>query len=94
MSGSFQFNMDKKLFKMSPEELLKFINENCKLQVDEVPPGWFTINQLAKQSKVEPRTLRSKIKSAYEAGKLERRVFKVALGTDVIRPCPHYRKKG
>lgn len=79
---------------MTPDELLKVINENCKVKVDEVPPGWFTIKQLCKQTNETQRSITKKVRSAFDAGKLERKEFRIDLGSGIIRPCPHYRKKG
>ena len=60
--------------------------------VDVVPPGWRTIQQISKQTKVPVPTLQQKIHRLLSTGQAERKMFRVRL-TVKTRPVPHYKLK-
>jgi hypothetical protein len=59
---------------------------------DTVPPGWLTISELSKQTGSATATLQHKIRRLIDAGKAERKDFRIHLAKNV-RPVPHYRLK-
>jgi hypothetical protein len=60
---------------------------------EEVQKGWLTVKQVAKEmGKSEPRAS-VLLRKAMDAGKVEMRPFRI-LRSGVVRPIPHYRKKG
>ena len=59
---------------------------------DTVPPGWLTISELSKQTGSPTATLQHKIRRLIDAGKAERKDFRIRLAKNV-RPVPHYRLK-
>ena len=60
--------------------------------VDIVPRGWFTAAEIAANEKQSHVRTRKKISLLLQAGKIERRSFRIKLGK-VVRPVPHYRLK-
>lgn len=59
---------------------------------ETVPPGWFTVKQIAKaQGKSECVTCEN-IKKLVQRGGAERKMFTIRLDKRV-RPTPHYRLK-
>ena len=57
---------------------------------DTVPPGWLTISELSRQTGSPTATLQHKIRRLIEAGKAERKDFRIRLAKNV-RPVPHYK---
>ena len=59
---------------------------------ETVPPGWFTVRQLATQWGRSECTTGDRVKRLYRDGKIERKDFIVQL-QEVVRRTPHYRLK-
>ena len=57
-----------------------------------VPPGWFTVSQLAAKWGRSECTTGERVKRLYRAGQIERQDFVVQL-QQVVRRTPHYRLK-
>ena len=57
-----------------------------------VPPGWFTVRQLATQWGRSECTTGDRVKRLYRDGKIERKDFIIKLD-QIVRPTPHYRLK-
>lgn len=59
---------------------------------EEVPKGWLTMKEIAKEMGKSVERASSLVRKALEEGKIETRPFKV-LRSGVVRPIPHYKKK-
>lgn len=70
---------------------LKALQE-CKPDVEFVPTGWKTMRQISDETNTPLGTTEKKILHLMKNGKVEKKKFKVDLGS-VIRPTPHYRLK-
>ena len=57
-----------------------------------VPPGWFTVSQLAAKWGRSECTTGERVKRLFRAGQIERQDFVVQL-QQVVRRTPHYRLK-
>jgi len=57
-----------------------------------VPPGWFTVRQLATQWGRSECTTGDRVKRLYRDGKIERKDFIIQL-QELVRRTPHYRLK-
>ena len=57
-----------------------------------VPPGWFTVRQLATQGGRSECTTGDRVKRLFRAGQIERKDFIIKLD-QIVRPTPHYRLK-
>jgi len=57
-----------------------------------VPPGWFTVRQLATQWGRSECTTGDRVKRLFRAGQIERKDFIIKLD-QIVRPTPHYRLK-
>jgi hypothetical protein len=57
-----------------------------------VPPGWFTVKQLAAAQGKSECVISERIKKLVERGAASRRMFTIRLASKV-RPVPHYRLK-
>ena len=62
-------------------------------EADEVPPGWFTPEQLRKKFQLSSAAITSRLRSLLKAGKIERKKFKVAQGKRIM-PISHYKLRG
>jgi len=58
--------------------------------LDVVPPGWLTVQELAKQLRRAVPTLQSKVRQLHLDGKAECQFFRIQLAKN-RRPVPHYR---
>jgi len=56
---------------------------------DEVPPGWLTTRQIAKQIGKAESTTGTLLARAVAEGRAERKDYRVTSG-QVTRPVPHY----
>jgi len=61
-------------------------------RVDEVPPGWFTVAQIAKAKGKSADHVRDLVRALRREGKAEARKFRVQLGQR-IQSTTHYRLK-
>jgi len=59
---------------------------------ETVPPGWFTVRQLATQWGRSECTTGERVKRLYRDGKIERKDFIIQL-QELVRRTPHYRLK-
>jgi predicted transcriptional regulator len=59
---------------------------------ETVPPGWFTVAQLASQWGRSECTTGERVKRLFRAGQIERKDFIIQL-QQVVRRTPHYRLK-
>lgn len=59
---------------------------------ETVPPGWFTVSQLAAKWGRSECTTGERVKRLFRAGQIERKDFIVQL-QQVVRRTPHYRLK-
>ena len=57
-----------------------------------VPPGWFTVAQLADKLDRSICNTSQRIRQMVAAGKAEKRMFRIQLA-EKVRPVPHYRLK-
>jgi hypothetical protein len=57
-----------------------------------VPPGWFTVSQLAAKWGRSECTTGERVKRLFRAGQIERQDFVVQL-QQVVRRTPHYKLK-
>jgi hypothetical protein len=57
-----------------------------------VPPGWFTVRQLATKWGRSECTTGDRVKRLYRDGKIERKDFIIQL-QELVRRTPHYRLK-
>jgi hypothetical protein len=57
---------------------------------DVVPPGWFTVSDLANKSGRAPVTVSQRIRHMVKNGEAERKDFAIQL-EQVVRKTPHYR---
>ena len=56
---------------------------------DEVPAGWKTVREIAAETGFSDHHVWKRLRSLHEAGKIERRRFRICTGT-TIRPVLHY----
>ena len=75
--------------------LKRFSQELAKCsttEAEEVPPGWFTVAELAEEIGKAVCTTSERIKRMLKRGQVERKDFTIQLDQR-IRPVPHYRMK-
>jgi len=60
--------------------------------IDEVPPGWLTVKQVANKLKKAHSTTGYLVARAVAEGRAEKQSFRITSG-QVTRPVPHYRLK-
>lgn len=58
--------------------------------VDKVPPGWLTVKELSAKLGKAPSTIGSLTARSVEAGRVERKSFRIRIGS-AVRATPHYR---
>ena len=61
-----------------------------KVQLDVVPPGWFTVAELAAELDKATITISQRIRRLIKSGQAERQDFTIQL-EQVARKVPHYR---
>lgn len=59
-------------------------------QPEEVPPGWFTVAELAEEIGKSHCTTSERVRRMLKRGQVERKDFTIKLDQR-IRPVPHYR---
>ena len=65
-----------------------------RVELDDVPPGWFTVSDLAAELNKAHVTVSERIRKMVKAGTAERKDFTIQL-EQRVRKVPHYRlKKG
>lgn len=57
-----------------------------------VPPGWFTVAQLADKLDRSHCNTSERVRRMVAAGKAEKKMFRIQLA-EKVRPVPHYRLK-
>ena len=63
-----------------------------KVDIDEVPPGWFTVSELAAELNKATITVSERVRKLIKTGQAERRDFTIQL-EQMARKVPHYRLK-
>ena len=63
-----------------------------KVDLDVVPPGWFTVTDLAAEVGKAPVTISQRVRKLVKTGQAERQDFTIQL-EQVVRAVPHYRLK-
>jgi predicted transcriptional regulator len=71
--------------------LLARLADAFSAQVDEVPEGWRTADQIAAEAGKSTPTACRYLKQAIAAGLVEMRPYRIRSGTRVY-PVPHYRE--
>jgi predicted transcriptional regulator len=61
-----------------------------KVDLDVVPPGWFTVTELAAELNKANVTVSQRVRKLVKAGQAERQDFTIQL-EQVARKVPHYR---
>ena len=59
---------------------------------EQVPPGWFTTEQLCKKTGQSRCRVQARIRRLFARGKAEKKTFRIQLKRQV-RPVAHYRLK-
>jgi len=75
--------------------LKKFSQElanSTTTEAEEVPPGWFTVAELAEEIGKSHCTTSERVRRMLKRGQVEREDFTIKLDQR-IRPVPHYRLK-
>ncbi len=89
----------KKETHISMDEWRAALEDVARTKIDEVPPGWVTVEALCHpgaftKSGISDVHARKLIRNLITAGKAERKKFVVEIkGTGVVRPIYHYRLK-
>jgi predicted transcriptional regulator len=63
-----------------------------KVELDVVPPGWFTVTELAAELNKANVTVSQRVRKLVKTGQAERQDFTIQL-EQVARKVPHYRLK-
>jgi len=72
---------------------MNFWEELAQAKIEEeVPKGWLTMDEIAKEMKVGRSWACNLIRKAVEDGKVETQKFRLLRAGKVI-PVPHYKKK-
>lgn len=73
-------------------EILAAMSAAWRGEPEQVPPGWYTVRELADARQCERSHACKIIQAALKAGTLEQRVFRIVTGRKVY-PVAHYRAK-
>jgi|Laugrefbdmm110sn_1035136.scaffolds.fasta_scaffold03781_3 hypothetical protein len=82
--------------KITAEQIEASLEAFCREMVkptvtpDVIPPGWFTVSDLAHKSGKAPFTVSQRIRNMVKNGEAERKDFAIQL-EQVVRKTPHYR---
>ena len=86
--------------KITAEQIESSLAEFCQelkkspVKLDTVPPGWFTVADLAEELGKSICTTSERVRKMVKDGAVERQDFVIQL-EQRVRPVPHYRlKKG
>jgi predicted transcriptional regulator len=71
------------------ELLTTILNSKAK---DIVPPGWYSVDQMVKSSKICKSTMQNIVKQCFDDGAIERKKFRVTLNGK-MRHVYFYKKK-
>ncbi len=71
------------------ELLTTILNSKAK---DIVPPGWYSVDQMVKSSKICKSTMQNIVKQCFDDGTIERKKFRVTLNGR-MRHVYFYKKK-
>jgi hypothetical protein len=58
---------------------------------DKVPPGWFTVLELAEKIKKSREQTSNLVSAAFKRGELQKKTFRVMTGRGPF-PVPHYKR--
>jgi predicted transcriptional regulator len=84
--------------KITAEQIESSLSNFCqqltqpKVDLDVVPPGWFTVTELAAELNKANVTVSQRVRKLVKAGQAERQDFTIQL-EQVARKVPHYRLK-
>jgi len=82
--------------KITAEQIESSLSEFCRelgknqVPLDDVPPGWFTVSQLADQLGKSICNTSERVRKMVKNGQVERQDFTIQL-EQRVRPVPHYR---
>ena len=82
--------------KITADQIESSLAEFCQelgknmLPVDDVPPGWFTVSQLADQLGKSICNTSERVRKMVKSGLVERKDYTIQL-EQRVRPVPHYR---
>ena len=82
--------------KITAEQIESSLSAFCQeinkgtVQPEKVPPGWFTVSDLAQELGKSPVTIGERVRRFVKNGKAERKDFTIQL-EQRARPVPHYR---
>jgi hypothetical protein len=82
--------------KITAEQIESSLDAFCRqlakplVTPDVVPPGWFTVADLANKSGKSPVTVGPRLNRMVKDGEVERKDFVIQL-EHRVRPVPHYR---
>jgi predicted transcriptional regulator len=71
------------------ELLTTILNSKAK---DIVPPGWYSVDQMVKSSKICKSTMQNIVKQCFDDGTIERKKFRITLNGR-MRHVYFYKKK-
>jgi hypothetical protein len=77
--------------KKTANDWAELIASASKKQVDDIPDGYLTCQQIAKQENKDVKFIQKKIKFLIEDGKIEFKKFKIKQYSGVVFPTIHYR---
>ena len=77
---------------MDSSELLKRLRDAVYRKEEKVPPGWFTVEQVAREQKFSTQFIYRIFRRAIKAGILEQKQFRIVNGNRGIYPVWHYRE--
>lgn len=83
--------IEEDLLNMNPADILTFLKAKSGNKADEVPPGWHTINGLAKAWNISGQHAGNRLNQAVRDGVMEKKSFKVSTGGGMVRPVVHFR---
>jgi predicted transcriptional regulator len=69
--------------------LTAILNSKAK---DVIPPGWYSVEQMVKSSKIGKTTMQNIVKKCFDEGMLERNKFRITLNGR-MRQVYYYKKK-
>jgi predicted transcriptional regulator len=84
--------------KITAEQIESSLSNFCqqltqpKVDLDVVPPGWFTVTELAAELNKANVTVSQRVRKLVKTGQAERQDFTIQL-EQVARKVPHYRLK-
>jgi predicted transcriptional regulator len=72
------------------DELMK--EKFCTAQVDVVPAGWITLNEMAEQYQLPMTTMNSRVIKLMKLGLVQRKKFRIITGRCISEVWHYYKK--